>query len=118
MALSIASNTDSLTVQTNLRANTDKLSTTFERLSSGLRINKASDDPAGLALADGLRRDAQLTAVAVRNVNDGLSLSAIADSALGEINNILSRMAELANQSSNSVYTTTQRSALLHSDLK
>lgn len=112
MALSIATNTDSLTAQANLRSTTERLSSTFERLSSGLRINKASDDPAGLALADGLRRDAQLTSVAIRNVNDGLSLSSIADAALGEINNILTRMSELANQSSNSVYTTDQRSAL------
>ncbi len=112
MTLSLASNVASLQAQRDLANNSRQLSKTFERLSSGLRINSASDDPAGLALADGLRADAALASVAIRNANDGLSVTSIADAALGEIGNILTRMAELAEQSANGVFTTTQRSAL------
>lgn len=112
MTVSIASNIASLSAQRQLTKATNSLSTTFQRLSSGLRINNASDDPAGLAVADSLRSDAKLAAVAIRNANDGISITSIADSALGEIANILSRMAELAEQSANGVYTNTQRSAL------
>lgn len=112
MTITAASNSDSLKAQTSLARTSNELSKTFERLSSGLRINSASDDPAGLALADGLRSDARVAAVAVRNANDGLSLAAIADAGLSEIGNLLTRMAELATQSANGIYTTTQRSAL------
>lgn len=112
MALSAASNIDSVKAQTKLARTTANLSQTFERLSSGLRINSANDDPAGLAVADALRRDAKLASVAVRNAGDGISMVAIADSALSEINNILTRMSELASQSANGIYTTAQRSAL------
>ena len=112
MTLSIASNVASLRAQRDLASNSKQLSKTFERLSSGLRINSASDDPAGLALADGLRADAALASVAIRNANDGISVTSIADAALSEIGNILTRMAELAEQSANGVFTTTQRSAL------
>ena len=112
MALSAASNVDSVKAQTQLARTSANLAKTFERLSSGLRINSASDDPAGLAVADALRRDAKLASVAVRNAGDGISLVAIADSALTEINNLLTRMAELASQSANGIYTTSQRSAL------
>jgi flagellin len=112
MSLSVASNISSLRAQNQLRLTTDKLSETFERLSSGLRINKASDDAGGLQMAEELRADARLATVAIRNVNDGLSATSMADSALGEVGNILTRMYELANQSSNNVYTNTQRSAM------
>jgi flagellin len=112
MGLSLASNIASLSAQTKLRRTTDQLSDTFARLSSGLRINNASDDPAGLAMADSLRSDGRLAAVAIRNANDGLSLASIADSALEEVGSILSRMSELASQSANGTYTTSQRSAL------
>ncbi|MCI5066526.1 flagellin FliC [bacterium] len=112
MTISFASNTLALRANTQLNKTSRDLSSTFERLSSGLRINKASDDPAGLALADSLRADALLASVAVRNANDGISVTSIADAALEEIASILSRMAELAEQSSNGVFTTTQRSSL------
>lgn len=112
MSISIASNIASLKAQTNLRTTTNELSKTFEKLSSGLRINSASDDPAGLALADGLRADTKLAAVAFRNASDGISQVSLAESALTETYNILTRMAELAQQSSNGVYTNSQRSAL------
>ena len=112
MALTAASNIASVKAQRQLTVTQNALSTTFERLSSGLRINKASDDPAGLALADILRANTRIASTAIRNANDGLSLAAIQDSALGEIGNILTRMVELATQSANGVYTNTQRSAL------
>jgi flagellin len=109
---SIASNTSSLAAQTQLAKHTGELSKSFERLSSGLRINSASDDPAGLALADDLKADIAIATVAIRNANDGLSLTAIADVALDEISSILTRMSELATQSANGAYTNSQRSAL------
>jgi flagellin len=90
----------------------DRLANVFERLSSGQRINKASDDAAGLAIADALRADQRVATVAIRNANDGISAIAIADSALGEIGNVLSRLAELSEQSANGVFSTQQRSAL------
>jgi len=112
MGLSFGSNVPSLAAQVQLAKATDKLSSTFERLSSGLRINQASDDPAGLALADKLRADTKIAGVALRNANDGLSLASVADAALNEVGSILSRMSELATQSANGVYTNSQRSAL------
>jgi flagellin len=112
MVFSLRTNTNSLTVQTELNKTTNALSEKYQRLASGLRINSAKDDPAGLALADALRADAKLATVAMNNINDGISLTEMADAALGEISNILSRMSELSNQSANGVYTMTQRSAL------
>lgn len=96
----------------NLSRASTQLSSTFQKLSSGQRINRASDDSAGLAVADKLRADSRLAAVAIRNANDGISLTSIADSALSEVSSILVRMGELAEQSSNGVYTNVQRSAL------
>lgn len=112
MTLTAASNIFSLRAQTQLAKTTYKLGKTIERLSSGLRINSAADDPAGLALANKLGADARIASVALRNANDGVSVISIADAALDEINNILTRMAELAEQSANGVFTNTQRSAL------
>lgn len=105
-------NISSINAQNNLLRTSSALSTSYQRLSSGLRINSAKDDPAGLALADSLKSDALIAAVAIRNANDGISLAAVADTAMGEINNILTRMGELAQQSANGAYTSTQRSAL------
>ncbi|MBX7143824.1 MAG: flagellin FliC [Oligoflexia bacterium] len=112
MAVTLGSNIASLQAQRRLASATDKLSRTFERLSSGQRINRASDDAAGLAIADSLKAQQRIATVAIRNANDGISTIAIADSALGEIGNVLSRLAELAEQSANGVFSTTQRSAL------
>jgi flagellin len=77
-----------------------------------LRINKASDDAAGLAIAEGLKADSTLATVAIRNANDGISVISIAEQANGQIGNILNRLSELAQQSANGVYDSTQRSAL------
>ena len=112
MAVTVGSNISSLQAQRRLATATEGLGRTFERLSSGQRINRASDDAAGLAIADNLRAQARVGAVAIRNANDGISTIAIADSALGEIGNVLSRLGELAEQSANGVFSVTQRSAL------
>lgn len=112
MTISTNTNLASQKAQGVLGRTTRSLSSVFERLSSGLRINHPGDDPAGIALADSLRADAKVAAVAVRNANDGLSVTSIADGALEQVGNILARMAELAEQSSNGVYANVQRSAL------
>ncbi len=112
MGLTFNTNIASVSAQVDLARTTDRLNKTFQRLSSGLRINEPADDPAGLAVADKLRADSKIAAVALRNANDGLSLTSVADSALAETGNILSRMAELATQSANGIYTNVQRSAL------
>jgi flagellin len=112
MAITLGTNIASLQAQRRLAVSSGKLSATFERLSSGQRINRASDDAAGLAIADALRADQRVASVAIRNANDGISTIAIADSALGEIANVLTRMAELSEQSANGVFSTVQRSAL------
>ena len=112
MGLSLRTNIPSLQAQTELNRTTAELSAVMGRLASGLRINTAADDPAGLALANKLEADGRVATVAIRNANDGLSLTTVTDTGLGEIQGILNRMAELATQSSNGVYTNTQRSAL------
>ena len=112
MPITINTNIASLNAQRRLGNSTNQLQKTFERLSSGLRIVRAADDSAGLAIADSLRADQRIASVAIRNANDGISLVSIADGALAEVGNVLSRMAELSEQSANGVLTTVQRSAL------
>jgi flagellin len=112
MPVTINTNIASLNAQRRLGLSTSQLQKTYEKLSSGLRIVRASDDAAGLAIADTLRADQRIASVAIRNANDGISLISIADGALSEIGNVLSRMAELSEQSANGVLTNVQRSAL------
>jgi len=112
MALNIRTNLASISAQRNVSLSTGRLQQAYERLSSGLRINRASDDAAGLAIAETLKADARVASVAIRNANDGISIIAITDGAIGQITNILSRLAELASQSANGVYGNGQRSAL------
>ncbi|MCB0324399.1 MAG: flagellin FliC [Bdellovibrionales bacterium] len=112
MSISILTNVDSLRAQRSLSIHTARLSETFERLSTGLRIVDASDDAAGLVLADSLRADQRIADAAIRNANDGISLISIADGALEEIGNLLTRMAELAEISANGIETATTRSSL------
>lgn len=112
MPITIFSNIPALRAQEALRKNTQALTQTYERLSSGMRINRAKDDAAGLSIAERLRADAKMASVAIRNINDGLSLVSVYQSALGEITNILQRMSELANQSRNGTITPEQRSPL------
>jgi len=101
MALSINTNVMSLTAQRNLSSTQTGLATSMERLSSGLRVNSAKDDAAGLAIAS--RMDAQTRGmnVAIRNAGDGISLAQTAEGGLNEITNMLQRMRELAVQGAN-----------------
>jgi flagellin len=112
MGINIRTNLPALVAQRNVGNSSDRLNQSYQRLASGLRINKSSDDAAGLAIAEGLKADSTLATVAIRNANDGISVIAIAEQAIGQIGNILNRLAELAQQSANGVYDTTQRSAL------
>jgi flagellin len=107
-----------ITVKTNVAANgalnelnrtTRALSRNFERISSGLRIARAADDAAGLGVAESLRADAASARVAARNINDGISIIAVAEGATGEIASILVRLRELAIQSMSETLATTER---------
>ena len=98
MTNSFLSQTLSLNAVNQLNKTSGKLSKTFERLSSGLRINSASDDAAGLAVSEGLRADTLIMQQAVRNVNDGISSLQIVDGALSELESLLVRVRELATQ--------------------
>lgn len=101
MALSVNTNVMSLTAQRNLSSTQTGLATSMERLSSGLRVNSAKDDAAGLAIA--ARMDTQVRGmnVAIRNAGDGISLAQTAEGGLNEITNMLQRMRELAVQGAN-----------------
>ncbi len=112
MGLNIRTNVESIHAQRELNSTTNRLRTAYARLSSGLRITRAADDAAGLAIAEQLHADARIASVAIRNANDGISIISITDGAMGEITNVLTRMAELAEQAANGVYSTEQRSAL------
>ncbi|MEZ4754199.1 MAG: flagellin [Bdellovibrionota bacterium] len=112
MSLTIASNILSQKIQLDLEKTTNALAKTTAKLSSGRRIVDPSDDPAGFQVAGGLERDAKLATVAISSANDGLSLATITEDALDEISGLLTRMAELAEQSANGVVTQTQRSSI------
>jgi flagellin len=112
MSISIGSNVTALQSQRRLDSTGGKLSDSFNKLSSGYRINSGSDDAAGLAIAESLRAQSRIAGQAIRNTNDGISTIAIADGALGEVGNILSRLAELASQAANGTLSTTQRSVV------
>ena len=112
MAITLGSNISSLKAQRSLTNSSAKLSDVYQKLSSGQRINKASDDAAGLSIADSLAAQQRIATVAIRNANDGISSIAIADAAMSEIGNVLSRLAELSEQSANGVYSVNQRSAI------
>lgn len=91
---------------------TSSVSRSFERLSSGQRINSASDDAAGLSIADTLRNDSRIRTTAMRNLNDGLSAINIIDNGLSQQGSILDRLSELATQSANGSFSASQRNSL------
>jgi flagellin len=105
-------NISALRTQRQINVTTGRLNQAYERLSSGLRVNRSKDDAAGLAVAMRLRSDARVATVSSRNANDGISIIGIADSAVAQINDILIRLSELAQQSGSGVYTNEQRSSL------
>ena len=108
----INTNTISLNAQRNLASNSASLATTIQRLSSGLRINSARDDAAGLAISERFTTQIRGLNVAVRNANDGVSLAQTAEGALGEIGSNLQRIRELAVQSANATNSASDRTAL------
>lgn len=112
MSLSVSTNTASLTAQKNLRTNSASLENTVARLSSGLRINKAADDAAGLAISEGLRAQIRGLGMVQRNASDGISLIQTAEGVLNSVHAMLSRMRELALQSANGTYGTSERAYL------
>ncbi|MBY0465730.1 MAG: flagellin FliC [Burkholderiales bacterium] len=112
MSMSINTNAMSLNAQRNAAANQTSMATTMQRLSSGLRVNNAKDDAAGLAIADRMNTQVRGMQVAIRNANDGLSLVQVADGGMATITDALQRMRELAVQSLNGTNTTTDRAAL------
>ncbi|HTQ99816.1 MAG TPA: flagellin, partial [Candidatus Acidoferrum sp.] len=112
MAQVINTNLASLNAQRNLNKSQVSLSTSLQRLSSGMRINSAKDDAAGLAISE--RFTAQINGLdqAVRNSNDGISLSQTAEGALGEVTNNLQRIRELSVQSANATNSSSDRAAM------
>lgn len=112
MGLRINTNLASLNTSRILRRSTNELNRSLERLSSGLRINRAADDAAGLAIAEGFRSVVRGTQVAQRNAQDGVSLVQTAEGSLSETTNILQRIRELAVQSANGTQSDTNRSAI------
>lgn len=108
----INTNIPSLNAQKNLNQSQGSLNTALQRLSSGLRVNSAKDDAAGLAIATRMTAQGRGMAVAIRNANDGISLAQTAESALGQIKDHLLRMRDLAVQSANASNTSGDRNQL------
>ncbi len=101
MAQTINTNVMTMTAQRNLNSSQGTLATSMQRLSSGLRVNSAKDDAAGLAIAERMNTQVRGMNVAIRNANDGISMAQTAEGGLQEVNNMLQRMRELAVQSAN-----------------
>ena len=112
MALSVNTNVSSLNAQRNLSRSSEGLATSMERLASGMRINSAKDDAAGLQISNRLTSQVNGLAVAQRNANDGISMAQTAEGAMNESTSILQRMRELALQSANGSNSAEDRDAL------
>jgi flagellin len=108
----INTNIASLNTQRNLSASQSSLNTSIQRLSTGLRVNSAKDDAAGLAIAERMNAQVKGLNVAARNANDGVSLAQTAEGALGKVGEMVQRMRELAVQSSNATNSADDRAAL------
>ena len=112
MAVRIFNNIPSLTAQRILGVNNNRLAQSVERISSGIRINKAADDAAGLAVSEGLRSDIRALRQAVRNASDGISLLSVTEGALNEQGGILIRLRELASQAATGTVGSTERQTI------
>ena len=112
MTLSINTNIQSINAQRNLDQSQGSLATSMQRLSSGLRINSAKDDAAGLAIAQRMSAQVKGMNVAIRNANDGISLAQTADGALSHVSDSLQRMRELAVQARNSTNSSSDKDSL------
>jgi flagellin len=118
MALIINTNLGSLNGQRNLNSSATALSTAMTRLSSGVRVNNAKDDAAGLAIADRMNSQVRGMTVAVRNANDGISLTQTAEGALGSLTDTLQRMRDLAVQSSSNAAVSASDRAKMDTEFK
>ena len=112
MGLQIATNVGALNAYRNLSANQNDVSKSLEKLSSGLRINRAADDAAGLAISEGLRSQVNGLNVAARNAQDGISVIQTAEGALTEVHSILQRVRDLAVQAGNDSNNEDSRAAI------
>jgi flagellin len=112
MPLIVNNNPASIAAQRALTVNTNQLQRSVERLSSGLRITRAADDAAGLAVSETLRAQIRSINQATRNANDGISLTQVADGAAATIGNLLHRLRELSSQSASGTVGATERSYL------
>lgn len=109
MAISVLTNTASMNAQRNLAATQMSLSASIGRLSSGMRINSASDDAAGLGISENLKANIRSLGQAQRNTNDGVSMTQVAEGAMDDMQGIVSRMRELSVQSANSTLGSNER---------
>jgi flagellin len=112
MAQTINTNLVSLNAQRNLTTSQSALATSMQRLSSGLRVNSAKDDAAGLAIAERMHTQVRGMNVAMRNANDGISMAQVGEGALGKVSDIFQRMRELAVQSANGTNSDADRISL------
>jgi flagellin len=112
MPQTINTNIQSLNAQRNMSTSQSSLSTSMQRLSSGLRVNSAKDDAAGLAIAERMNAQVRGMNVAIRNANDAISLAQTAEGAIGKLTDMAQRMRELAVQSANGTNTTADRTSL------
>ena len=112
MPIRIFNNTASTNAQRLLSINNDRLATSVERISSGIRINRGADDAAGLAISEGLRSDIRALRQATRNANDGISLVNVTEGALNEQSGILIRLRELASQAATGTVGSTERATI------
>ena len=112
MPQTINTNLVSLNAQRNLSTSQTQLATSMQRLSSGLRVNSAKDDAAGLAIAERMNTQVRGMNVAMRNANDGISLAQVGEGALGKVSDLFQRMRELAVQSANGTNSDTDRISL------
>jgi len=112
MAIYVNTNIASLNAQRNLSTSTDSLKTSLQRLSSGLRVNSAADDPAGLAISQTMTMQINGNNQGIRNANDGISMAQTAEGALGQIQNNLQTIRQIAVQAANGTVSDTNRSQL------
>ncbi len=112
MPQTINTNLISLNAQRNLSMSQSQLGTAMQRLSSGMRVNSAKDDAAGLAIAERMNTQVKGMTVAMRNANDGISLAQVGEGALGSVSNLFQRMRELAVQSANGTNSGSDRISL------
>jgi flagellin len=112
MPQTINTNLVSLNAQRNMNSSQSALATSMQRLSSGLRVNSAKDDAAGLAIADRMNTQIRGNSVAMRNANDAISMNQTAEAALGSVGDIFQRMRELAVQSANGTNSASDRTSL------